>query len=329
MTRTSVLIGLVAAAAAAAASIGAVQGPPIATGPTVNVRLRLSRVSLLGLGGGGSVSNAQLRVGESATLTAYLGEPCGIGGNTTGDVRGAAHAWIASVTLMSASIDRIGVRVKWQRLDGGVPAASGSRELVMPEQTAYPIDLLTADTAYRERCRVAGDVIQISADTAALAETILDYEVWRVHEDGRGGRWRERTTTSARQGEHAEFFFTPVRWPLPSGCDVAIDVSGQILGRRRDDGTIEMAVSPSRFVRQIVPARFPSRLPARYGETGMKVFVAAAGEAVRLVLPPSEDQSNLPCGGPQAPSSRIDFGQLLANHQTSIIVRPTVRIPNS
>jgi hypothetical protein len=160
----------------------------------------------------------------------YTGQSCGISSNAAGDVPGAAHAWNATFTLTSASIDRVGLRVTWRRLDSGATAAGDTRELVMAEGTAYPLDLLTGDVGDRERCRIAGESIAISADIAGpatVAETILDYELWRIHEDGRGGRWSERATASAIQGERVEFAFTPLTWPLTSACEVSIGVRAE------------------------------------------------------------------------------------------------------
>jgi hypothetical protein len=331
MGSKAVVAGLVAAAATGL-SIGAAQVPPASASRTVvTVRLRVSGTSTVAPSGWWAESVEHLRAGESGRVSVNAGKIgaqslCGgIGaGASSSD---AAHAWTADIVLISASIDRIGVRVSWRRFDGGAAVAGDTRELVLAEQTRYPLDFLSVSEPDRGGCGAASASVEISADVAepaSLAETILDYEIWRVHEDGRGGRWSERTLASARQGEQAEFWFTPVTWPLPSGCDVAVKVSGEIRGRLRDDGTIEMAVSPSRRLEHTVPAiRFPDRRAG--SETGKKVVDVGPGQSVRFVLPSATGSSGLPCGDPQAPALRVDWAALLANHQTSIIVRPSVR----
>lgn len=263
----------------------------------------------------------------------------------------AIHLWVAEARLVSSDFDRIVVDLAWKHY---VTAPGGAREevagargtITLKEGQPYVLDFVRANDVDRDVCRVANVTIDLVANLkyeSAVADEVLAYEAWLVHDDGRGKRHSERAQASGLQGESTHVAFTPMRWPIDrTGCSlytqVVGTVSADIRGALRPDGRIDLQVRPSRGITQILGER-----PSNAG-TGMTMITASLGEAVTFVLPDvtgnngfgfpckpaSPPQPPLPNGvrfNPAPPHLKttdallfVDYGQFLAGQKTSLVI---------
>jgi hypothetical protein len=266
----------------------------------------------------------------------------------------ATHLWMAEAHLVSSDFDRIVVDLAWKhyvtRTDGTRQEVAGDRgTVVLKEGQPYILDFVRASDADRDVCKVANVTIDLVANLkyeSPIADNVLAYEAWLIHDDARGNRYTERAQASGRQGELTHVAFMPMRWPIErTGCSlyaqVVGTVSADIRGAVRADGRVDLHVRPSRDISQL-----PGERPVN-AEGGATMITASLGEAVTFVLPDATGNNGfgLPCkptSAPQPPLPTgvrfnapppqlkmydpllfVDYAQFLAGHKTSLVI--TVR----
>jgi hypothetical protein len=276
-----------------------------ADGPKANVAVRITPTRQSDRPGGSSVSSDFL-AGESKrlNLTAGKGDDLcvtGVWAAEPGVVLGpestsrigaqeaaALYVWRFDVGMREVATDRIVLDLSWQRISRVAPRDSikGKQHIILREGQSHPIDLIHG--AENGDCMsVVVDIIASIYDDAALQGRTLEWDLWFT--GGQSGS-AHRALTSPH-GESAAFQFDPLPASAvqpgvrPDGA--TIHVYGQLRGRARADGTIDVALTAIRLVNSGSPnlARVPRSL-GPISNSGQKNFVIRPGEAIKIVLPP-------------------------------------------
>lgn len=197
------------------------------------------------------------------------------------------YVWRLDVSMREVATDKIVFDVVWERTSRSTPSESIRRteRITLREGEPHTIDLV--HSAQNNDCmRVMVDIVAYVTEDPELHGKTLDWDLWfsgplttPVH----------RTVTSP-QGESAAFQFEPVATTItqPGGKvnSTMVHVYGQLRGRVRADGTIDVALTAHRLVNAGQnSARFPRWL-SRPANSGQKNFIVSPGEAIKIVLPP-------------------------------------------
>lgn len=212
----------------------------------------------------------------------------------------AHYVWRFDVRMLEVGTDRIKFDITWERASRVMPGEllRRTQQLTLREGESRPIDLLHG--------RPGSDCINVVLEvTAGVVEDpvrqdkTLEWDLWLS-----GGAQTEpvHRALSSPQGESAAFQFDPVTATSVSlsgeAQTVSVEVYGQLRGRVRPDGSIDVAFNTNRSVRFDLGSQPTATTPkplSRAGGSGQKNFTLKAGEAVRIVLPPL------------GPSGRVQF----------------------
>lgn len=298
--------------------------------PSVEVTLTAIATPINGIARQASNASANLSVGGSATLGFAVREnlcETRIGGSGVVDDR-PQHAWLVTVTLTSAEIDKIAVDVALERHDGQPPRVTprAARHLVLSEGAPHVLDFIEADDSALAACETKNIVIQVSAavvERDALAREVLDYDLWFTHADASGRTVTRHATVTGLQGQAVAFTFRPVRWPVqtlapaaPADLSIEEDVSGTIRGRVKSDGTIDASFTTTRSLLHT----YPNGGWGDVGdESGRKSFSARNGEVVKLEMPPLSGGAAL--RSRDGSTMQANYRVLFADHAAAITVR--------
>ena len=200
----------------------------------------------------------------------------------------AFYVWRFDVGMREVATDRIVFDLFWERISRSGPKDShrGKQRIILREGQSHPIDLIHGPEN-GDCMSVVVDVIASIYDDAALQGRTLEWNLWFT---GAQSGPTHRALTSP-QGESAAFQFDPIpasavqQGARPDGATVHI--YGQLKGRVRADGTIDVALTAIRFVNSGRPplARVPRPL-GPISNSGQKNFVVRQGEVIKIVLPP-------------------------------------------
>ena len=118
-------------------------------------------------------------------------------------------------------------------------------------------------------------------DPPALANQVLDYDIWLVHHEAEGRQVVDRMAGRGLQGKDVDYLFKRLRYdttgmPDPDGA-VDVELRGSVKGRVRPDGRIDLWVGAMRTVSQ---ARLGN------GEHGSKQATIGDGDTLELEMPP-------------------------------------------
>jgi len=250
---------------------------------------------------GGSVTDT-LSVGESTHLGVAVGrgdELChsSIWASKSDDfparmaneqAASAQYVWRFDVRMLEVMTERITFELSWVRTSRLAPGEvlRKTQQLTMREGESRAIDLLHG--------RQDGDcdsvVIEVGAgitEDRALAGKTLEWDLWLdggAHVDP-----AHRGLTSA-QGDSAAFKFEPMPTSqvFGGGATAFAQVYGQLRGRVRSDGNIDVALNTNRVV-SVDPSSSPTGLRptgnATRSGSGQKNFALKPGETVKIVLP--------------------------------------------
>jgi hypothetical protein len=283
------------------------QGRTAASGVKAEIGIRAIATWTNGRGGGTSVSD-DLRPGESVTLHLSAGnggDPCfssvwasrpGVTPSpehqafTAEQEANALYVWRFTVSAVEVITDKITFDLAWQRTSpaGAAPPLSQKRRVTFREGEASPIDLIHGDPDSDCTSLVVEATAGIIEDPAVAPRTV-EWDVW--FSGGREARTAHQTLTSA----HGEAVFFRLD-AVPSTAtqlngqadDVWVEVYGQVRGRMRPDGQLDVAVNTQRRSGgggQVSPTSSPKKL-ASAGGSGQKNFTIRPGETVKIVLPP-------------------------------------------
>ena len=317
-------------------------------------------------GGGGARDPQPFIVGQPYTTYKFAGDLnrndhsiCTVGGAqslTLDDLLSRyAHVWKVSITPLSYEGGRERMRLEWVRYKSGSgqqPVASAKLELQLDEGETRPLDMLHADAG--SQCSGKSVVLDVSAsiqEDQALADEVLQYELWLVHKDAQGRETRRQMSATMRQGQEYGYLFAPIRFQVTDqpGTDrrftVAITMKGSIRGRLQPDGRI--AVQLDSAARRALVVRGEPMTTGGGGGEGRKAFTVAPGEVVEIKIPapsgwsalPAKEGGRLsgtvgiaPAGSGTAPTEavsvadgavRVSHAKFFEGHETSLILKVT------
>jgi hypothetical protein len=201
---------------------------------------------------------------------------------------GTRVAWRVEGRLISRDATGARVWVRWTRtvvdptvFDGGNLVREYETHLV--EGVTSVLDLVRPLSGRNPSCD--GVVVKMwmeFEDAPALANQVLDYDIWFVHTEADGRQVVDRTAGRALQGKDVDYLFKRLRYdatgvPDPDGA-VDVEVRGSVKGRVRPDGRIDLSVGAFRTVWQAGLGN---------GENGNKQATIGDGDTLELEMPPT------------------------------------------
>jgi hypothetical protein len=189
--------------------------------------------------------------------------------------------------------------MEWQRFDRGSTAAAVSSKgrMTLADGQTQALDLVHG--AATAPCHTPAVILELRASTRedpALADTVLQYDMWLVRQDRFGKKETRHLMLSGVQGGAPAFHFPPLVTPVtrlqPDQYDfkVATRVSGTVRGRLTHDGRVSVELETHRSDRvERVPS---SSLAAPRSAGGRKVLTGTLGEAIEIELPPAAGSSS-------------------------------------
>ena len=235
-------------------------------------------------------------------------------------VAGYPLVWSADAKVLEASTDRIVLSASWRRLAAqrdGAPVESSSDAI--DSISLRETDRVILDFARAPGC-LRNAALELTArvkEDPAFERTQIAYDLWLVHEAAGGKPTSLRAQVTASQGEKVPFEF-PRQW-LPAAASgesgeqrLAVTITGQLRGRLRSGGTLELALDTARSLSYVAS---DGSSDGGIGESGVKVVAVRPGEAVRVELP--DPARGVAARDPRAAPMSKD----LAGHAFAVIVR--------
>jgi len=206
---------------------------------------------------------------------------------------GPGPLWRAKAYVRHAGMDNITIDYEWKRQVDSAAATLADGEdkgtVVVKEIWPVLLDAVPASEASNGCFRnLALILVAKPPEDPATRERRIAYDVWLVV-DGPGRHWSRRLQLIGRQSETVGFDYGVFRSrltgvalsksPYPQSDIVETTVTGSVRGRIQGDGSIDLRLAASR-------AAHPTDGRWSKIEHGEKVVRAAAGETLRLELPP-------------------------------------------
>jgi hypothetical protein len=283
------------------------QAPAVAAeaaGPRLSVKVGFTCTPAYGFTGNASGSaggGMPWHLGERQTIgiqAGTVGHPdlcgggTGIGGAVDPAKARALHLWNVTVQPVHVKGEQIALNIDWKRFDavpgGGYEARAGDRRTIAVDNGGRQVlDLVfaPADSGSHD----TSVLVQVEAsllEDPAVAETRLGYDLWLVDQDPAGRQVTRHMEIAGKHRETIAFRFLPIGWssdgsPAPDDRrpDIVVELSGTLKGWLLPDGSVQIAVTPSRTVRAADGS----------GSTGYreKTLTAKPGETIRMDIPPS------------------------------------------
>jgi hypothetical protein len=229
--------------------------------------------------------------------------------------------WSGDAKLLEASTDHLMLSVSWKRFERG----SDGKPVEAASEEIPTVSLREGDRILLDFARPPGSgcfrnaALEVTAqlkEDPHLSARQIAYDLWFVHETTDGKKTSARTHLTAGQGERLPFAFPMQKLPaLASGGSgdekLHVTVTGQVRGRIRRDGALELSLGTERMLSYVAP---DGSNDGGIGEGGERVVRVQPGEAIRVEMPdPAQGVSK---GDPRAPRMAHD----LAGHTLSLIV---------
>ena len=225
----------------------------------------------------------------------------------------AAVGWHIEGKLVALRQGEATVDLRWTRRvnrDDLSPreAFSGQQRVVLRQGDARVLDVVRTTKPTASAC----DSFAISYELEfegpqALEGAAIAYDLWLVQEDSDGKLVTDRYEVSAKQGQQAEYFFRPVPYAAngqratSDTAAILMKVFGNVRGRVRTDGNIDLSVDRSRWF-------VNAATTAGVGNQGRTLLTVRPGETIEVA-------TNLPIG-------RLgefgDLNQVFTNHRTAV-----------
>jgi hypothetical protein len=326
------------------------------------VVVRLSATSRTGATGSTVAwDHESLAVGETMESSLRAGMLTGRGFGVGGG-KGIAdwysfpnHAWQVQVQLVAIDGDKTTLDVSWTRADSVNSAAPphvadrrvmtlrlGQRHVLdflsvenLDEKTANVV--LEVETPLDDSMSIESALSRARAESSEPSKPTLAYDLWLVHETADGRKITRRIDISGQDSLMARFRFEPLAFSVeaagaaddPNG-PVKVGVEGGVMGRVRDDGSLEMTLLSMRII------SCARGLTAH--ESGVKQFSTLPGETTAVDLPwafgycalgpdVSKPVSQTPGVVIDDRQRRVEFKEFFAGQRTSILVRARVKEP--
>ena len=196
------------------------------------------------------------------------------------------YLWQVDVKPVSIAIDVVTFDLDWKRTDvkdGARQVAAGDhRTITLRQGERHVLDFIPCSPD----ARCANLFLEVQAspvEESAVADLAFAYDLWLVHQTADGVKVTRHALVSGRQGEKLNFNFSSVPLQLDAaaapdaGSPFRLQVRGTIVGRQKPDGTIEIALQPTRV------QRFTTGWAGFAG--GVKTFVSNPEETTSIALP--------------------------------------------
>ncbi len=205
------------------------------------------------------------------------------------------YLWQVDTKPVSIGLDIVTFDLDWKRTDvkdGARQVAAGDhRTITLRQGERHMLDFIPC--APDARCANVFLEVQASpVEEASVAELTFAYDLWLVHQGADGVKVTRHAVVSGRQGEKLRFNFPSVSLPLDTAVAPGADspyhlqVSGNIVGRQKPDGTIEIALQPTRK---------QGFMGGSVGfEEGAKTFATRIDETTSVALPVGSGRSQWP-----------------------------------
>lgn len=228
--------------------------------------------------------------------------------------------WGVKATIGRARTDEIEVEYDWERRlrsDRGREPTRGHDKIVVAEGSRVLLDIVSPlpdDPASACYHNLALELVASLAEDPALVDRRIAYDLWLTSEDG-GKRVTRRLSLIGKQGEKVGFDYGALRSRIDGLSEAESKfletlVNGHIRGRIQSDGTLEIALNAEREAR----GGDHGWATAAHGD---KLVRTAAGETVRLELPPP------PLPDPVHISNAAAVERAMAGHQVSLVLTAT------
>ena len=198
-----------------------------------------------------------------------------------------AHSWTWQFEMCLKSSDRSGavVALHWARTvhdPAAVDADSIERsyEVSLSEHQKITLDLVRPRVLTNQCEGVSLELELRFQDPPELENALLDYDIWLLQTDESGREFIDRVQPRGFQGRDTEYAFRRQHYDMngtrSATGPVSIALSGQVKGRVRSDGRIDLVVSLGRTV-------WVGSLGT--GDGGLKQETVADGETIELATP--------------------------------------------
>lgn len=233
--------------------------------------------------------------GESVSmLIGYSAEKCGMRASFSENVESLLRShplvYAANVKVVAAEMDRIQLTVDWKRFvrsSGAThPFAGDHLEITLKEGERVVVDVLDRPTFLNPQCAGRNFMLEMTAsidEAPAFAERQIAYDLWLVHDAPQAKRVTSAWKATGKQGEklHLQFPDEVLRNAGEVGAEdqspLKLKVEGNIRGRLRPDGSLDVAVELTQSI--------GTTHASRYQREGVKRIRVQPSETVRLDIP--------------------------------------------
>lgn len=286
--------------------------------PQLSVNARMIHAD--GSPGSSSASPHPMVVGQGVSSYVFASESlCGVGAARDGKLdevlkeQTRGYLWKVTRTGVSHVNGLLTFDLEWTRYDDGSPisSASAKQRLTLNEGTSYPIDMLRAATP--GNCKAGAVILEVTAsaiEVPAFADTVLQYDLWVMHQNATGQKQTRHFVVSAKQGAAGAFEFAPFRFGIPKltvdqyDLDLVTRVIGSIRGRLRDNGQVDIDLETRRLDRL---ERRGEPTTSQPRASGRKSLSLQLGETIEIELPNGSGFA-AHVASPQSPALSGGFG---------------------
>lgn len=261
------------------------------------------------------------------------------------------HVWFIEVQVLPGEFGKISLQTNWEhyysKQRGYAQKAGGDvRQIILREKESHFLDYVNIKTSDKFLCN-SNIIVEITGEIeedATLKDELIRYDIWLQHKGKSGEVEDRRCITLGRQGDKTDFYFFPLRFPIPEGTlsdgsslETILEISGTLQGRIRSDGTILVELNAMRW---IDAERVGSSRRGGVGDGGTKIFSMKSGEPVQLVLPKptgysrfTDSLKNHTNNNPAPDVSKdknigkgfvVDHGEFFEGHEDSLILTVTM-----
>jgi hypothetical protein len=220
------------------------------------------------------------------------------GGKRSRSVWALANTWFVQPRVVSIGVDAVTLELSWRRFERGTGGlhrtAGGVRTITLRSRERHLLDL--ADGRSARLANLALEVEASRVEDPALADAVLAYDLWLVHDRAIGGRITRRLSLTGRQAEAVPFAFDRLAFPIDSLVPIDGDngpvktfIQGTVMGRLQADGSVEVLLRSERQVlggglaETLGKSTLAERDPRR--GSGSKAFVLKIGETIAIDFP--------------------------------------------
>ena len=230
------------------------------------------------------------------------------------DLDRAPAAWLVEARLVEMRQGEATLDLKWTRRVNRADLTPGGsftseQRVDLREGDSRILDLIR--TAHRSStgCDSFGLTYGWGLEgPRTLSDAAIAYDLWLVQQDADGELVTDRYRVTAKQGQKVDYFFRPLpytadgRRAADGTTAILMNISGEIRGRLRTDGNIDLTVDGSRGFTDAAST-------AAVGSHGRTMLTVRPGETVEVL-------TDLPVAGRLL--TFADLNQVFGKHRTAV-----------